>query len=438
LAVPFRVTFRPSISLPIPKPGFAATALVLSLLAGTGLRLAWGGDIEFKGDERLIFEETQRFRAEGTWPVASLPTSNGIRNPGGAYWPFDLLAGLFGAVSPPDLARLVQLTNLLAFVGFAAFVWRCVPPGERERWQWGLALAAVNPLCVLFQRKIWPPSVMPILLLVSLLGWWHRDRRWGAFLWGFVGVALGQIHLAALFCAAGFAAWAFLFDRRGVRWRWWVIGATLAAITFVPWALAIRNDPTLPSGSVAKWGNLFTMRFGVLWVTEPLGVNLQYSLGKDFGDFLRYPILGTTPTYVVAGLHAAALAVGLATYARGLRFAWRERASWRDLVTGRTSATSFTVMACLVGYGVAITAPRLMVHRHYLLEAFPLTFVGFASVALSGDRARTGRRLLAALLAVHATISFAFLHYVHVNPRPLRGDYGTPHAAQIALGLPDR
>ena len=405
---------------------------------GIGLRLARGGDIEFKGDERQIIEETQRFRAEGTWSVTALPTSSGFRNPGGAYWPFNGLAGLFGADTPPDLARLVQLTNVVALVGFAAFVWRCVPIDQHERWQWGLSLAAVNPLCVLFQRKIWPPSVMPILLLVSLFGWWHRDRRWGALLWGVVSVALGHIHLAALFSAAGFAAWAFLFDRPGVRWRWWLAGSALACLTFVPWALIILNEPAPPPGAVAKWGNLLTLRFGVLWLMEPLGVSLHYALGRDFPDFLRYPLIGTSPTYLVAGLHVAMLAAGAGICGRGLRFAWRNRRVWRDLLIGRASATSFTVMACLIGYGVAITAPRLIVHRHYLLEAFPLTFVWLASVAVAGERRLIGRRLLATLVVTQAAITVAFLHYVHVNSRPIRGDYGTPYAAQVSRNLPDR
>ena len=71
----------------------------------------------------------------------------------------------------------------------------------------------------------------------------------------------------------------------------------------------------------------------------------------------------------------------------------------------------------------------LPLYRHYMVLTFPLMYVWLARLALRPGE-RGGRAALLALVAAQATISIGFLHYIHVNPRPIRGDYGTPYAAQ--------
>src|SRR6185436_5974144 len=113
--------------------------------------------------------------------------SNGIPHPGMSIWIFFLLTKVFGTQSPPDLGRAVQIVNTVALILLAVFALRLVPRPEREPWLWATALGAVNPLAVLFQRKIWSPSVFPFFTLIYLVGWWYRHDRWGALLWGFTG-----------------------------------------------------------------------------------------------------------------------------------------------------------------------------------------------------------------------------------------------------------
>jgi hypothetical protein len=178
--------------------------LILALAAGAVLRLIWGADIEYKADEAWTFRRTQEVGRTEPFPYVGTLTSQGFRNPGLSIWVFLVLGKLFTVTDPVALARAVQVLNVAALILLVGFALRFVPRGEREPWLWGIALAAVNPLAVLCQRKIWPPSVLPILTVVMLVGWYRRDRRWGSFVWGFVGACVGQVHMAGFFLAAGY------------------------------------------------------------------------------------------------------------------------------------------------------------------------------------------------------------------------------------------
>jgi hypothetical protein len=171
--------------------------LAAALVLGAVLRLAWAQDMEYKDDEKWTYERTQTAGRTEPWVWQGMYSSACVKNPGLSFWVFWLLARLFDAHEPTELARAVQVVNISAIVLLAAFVWRCVPEAEREPWLWAVALVAVNPLAVVFHRKIWAQSILPIFSLLFLFGWWYRQRRWGAFLWGLAGALVGQIHMTA-------------------------------------------------------------------------------------------------------------------------------------------------------------------------------------------------------------------------------------------------
>jgi len=79
---------------------------------------------------------------------------------------------------PTALTRGVQLSSIAALIG-----WRYSPGGAYRRRSGSRgcgrrAKFAVNPVAVIFQRNFGAVHVARILL-VFLIGWWHRDRRWG-------------------------------------------------------------------------------------------------------------------------------------------------------------------------------------------------------------------------------------------------------------------
>src|SRR5262245_54892487 len=357
-------------------------ALFAAVLAGAALRLVWVEDMEFKGDERWTFESTQQVgRAE---PVRwlGMPTGYGLRPPGGTVWVFVALGKLFRVHEPTGLARACQLLNVAAVLLLVLFAFRAVPAAEREPWLWAAALVSVNPLAVVLHRKIWPPSMTPAFTMLLLVCWWHRDRRAGAFAWGLVGGLVGFFYPAAMFLAAGFVLWALLFDRRGVRWGPWLAGSALGALPLVPWFGYVA---TAGAGAISqrRWSHLVEGKFWLRWVTEPFGISLEYSLGEDFSDFLRYPVMAGRLTYLVGALHAVVCLAAVAVAARLAWVLWRERGRWGELAVGRGSPTAFTQNACLWGFGLVFTATLLPVHRHYMVITFPLMFLWVARAALT-------------------------------------------------------
>jgi hypothetical protein len=290
----------------------------------------------------------------------------------------------------------------------------------------------------MLHRKIWPPSVAPLFCVLALIGWWHRERRWGAFTWGLVGVLTGQLHLAGLFLMAGFVLWAALFDRHRMRWLAWLGGAVLGAVPLLPWLATMGRE--LGTGAVRPlgWVRLVEMKFWLNWLSEPFGLSVGNLLGEDFVDFLGYPLVAGWPTFLVALLHGIVLAVGVRLLRRAGNRLWQRRAHWRALLIGRESATAFTQNAALVSFGLLLTAALLPIHSHYLATAFPLTFVWLARLALGRPQeadAAKGRRLLGGLCVAQLLLSACLLGYLHGNPRFIRGDYGMPFGAQRRAGL---
>src|SRR4029077_1330927 len=110
-----------------------------------------------------------------------------------------------------------------------------VPRKDSEVWWLGLALLAVNPIAVLFHRKIWPPAGLPAVCVILLTAWWLRSRRTAAFAFGLIAALAAQIHPGAFFFAAGLALWGLAFNRKTFRWPWTVAGGLFGTLPALPW-----------------------------------------------------------------------------------------------------------------------------------------------------------------------------------------------------------
>jgi hypothetical protein len=406
----------------------ATLALAAVILLGAVLRLIWPSDMEYKGDERFLF-----LHATGSDPFPWLGQRSGVgtRNPGMGIWVYSLMARGFGLNTPVGLDRGVMVLNIIALIGLAVFALRMIPSDRREPWLWATALVAVNPLAVLFSRKLWIQSVLPPFVVVMLVGWWRRGARGGAFAWGLVGAWLGQIHMTGFFFAGGFAAWTALRDHRSTRWRWWLAGSVVGALTLLPW---LANTLAHPGTPMRSWSNLWPPQFWVFSVSNPLGLSL-----------LRLPVVGSTqgfsdhllawPTFHGTALHLVEIAVivisatAVAIAVIGLAFAvWPRIRHPRWPRAGRASETGLATAACLLAFGLLITASGVLIYRHYLIVAFVLPFVVVAGAALL--RPHWGRPLLAVLVIAQAALSILYLDYVHVRGAAVGGDYGVPYDHQ--------
>lgn len=178
---------------------FSLIMTVAAVAAGLVLRLSYPLDIEFKADERWTFEQVRAALSGGSWLWSGMPTSIGGLNPGASLWVFIPLGWLFGADTPPQLARGVQCMNSAALIALVLFALRSVRENDREPWFWAVALWAVNPVAVILERKIWPPSVLPLFTVAIIAAWWGRRGNIGSFLFALLSVLAAQTLGAAQF-----------------------------------------------------------------------------------------------------------------------------------------------------------------------------------------------------------------------------------------------
>lgn len=407
--------------------------LITVVLLGVWFRLVWVMDLEYKGDEAWTFHQVQRALEHQDIPWIGMPSSVGVPNPGMSVWVFLLLGTVFDVRDPPDLARAVQVVNCAGILFLFGFAFGVVAQKEREPWLWAVALTSVNPFAVLFQRKIWPPSIFPVFSLLFLTGWWFRHHRWGAFIWGIVGACLGQIQMAGFFFTGSLAIVTALCDYKRVAWFSWLTGTFLGLLPLIPWLhyTVATGTPT----SRVNWINLFTLRFWTVWISDPFGLGLKHYLGRHFWDFLAYPTVLDHPTYAVGMIHLAIIVTLAIIAIRFGQICWQDRGRWLTRWFAMMPNTMLVLSAAFVGYGVLFTLSLLHFQRHYLIITFPLTYVWLATLVLRTQEdlalpARRGRALLILLCLLQAALSGAFLSFIHGNEGAIYGDYGRTYGAQ--------
>jgi hypothetical protein len=395
--------------------------LSMALLIGAILRLSFPGDIEYKTDEKYMFEAAQRIALTGSWPPLGMVSGVEVKNPGMSVWVFGVLSILSRASTPPQLARAVQILNILSLLVLAFFSLRLLPGPERKPWCWATAFAAVNPFAVLFQRKIWAQSTLPFFCILFWITWHYRHKRAGAFFWGLLGIAMGQIHMSGFFLTAGVFLWTILHDRRA-RWGYWCLGSLVGAIPLVPWLQYMAAEPGNGLKSMSlKW--LAQTNYWVFWVTDSLGTGLVYSLKtRQFLDFLRYPLVGGWGTGLVGLLHV----VIIVTVICMLISIIKTRGSSHD--NPDSSETGLAIHSILIVPGILMTLTCVEICRHYLIMTFPLEWVWLSRLGLR-DR-RWGQHYLTVIWIAQLLISISFLFYIHINHGALTGDYGTAYQFQ--------
>jgi hypothetical protein len=416
------------------RRGWLLFLLAASLVVGAVLRFAWLDDMEYKGDERWTFDRSQRTPLSEPWPAFGMPSSVGLLNPGLSVWVFVVLAKLFSAQDPVALCRAVVVCNAAAFVILCVVVRYAIADAERDAWLFGLALAAVNPIALVLERKIWPPCVFPIFCAAFLAGWLCRDRAWGAALWGLVGAALGQIQMTGFFWAAAFTIWELAFgrlraSRPKTQWRAWLVGSAVGALPLVPWLRYVASQ----HGYGRPYDGRAVLELCVFrnWFADALGLGLDYNLGRDYGTFLRYPPFGDHSLRPALFLQAICVAMGAAILAFAVGALWRGRRSTLGAMLGRLRRIDETAFACgaaFVGFGVLLNFTVVAIYHHYTVVTFPLEWVGLSYLALA--YAPFPRRLLGILWFAQLALSVTFLCYIHEHGGAIHGDYGRAYRAQ--------
>jgi hypothetical protein len=393
--------------------------LSLALLLGVILRLSFPGDIEYKDDEKYMFEATQKIGITESWPLLGMPSGVKVNNPGMSIWIFAVLAKITHASTPPELARAVQWLNILALFVLAFFSLRLLPEPEKPAWCWATAFAAVNPIAVLYQRKIWAQCTLPFFCVLLWIAWHFRHKRTGAFFWGLLGVCLGQIHMSGFFLAAALFVWTVIHERVA-RWGSWLLGSIVGAIPLIPWFQYILSKPANESTGL-NFLNILQLRFWRYWVSDALGIGLNTSLGNSqYWDFMRYPLIGGMGTYLVGIGHTLIIVSGILIFISALK-KWK-LGQWIK----NPSDTGLTVNSVFLVAGVLLTLSA-KVFRHYLIMSFPLEWVWLSRMSLD---IHWGKKYLMAIWIAQLFISAVFLVYIHLNHGAPLADYGIAYQFQ--------
>jgi hypothetical protein len=411
--------------------------LAFAIAAGIVFRLFLPGDIEFHGDEKFTLDNVLAVLNGGPWPARGMTMSIGGPNPGMSVWIFIALGLLGRPETPPDLAEAVQILNVVALVAFLAFVLSAVARREREPWLWALALWAVNPLAVIYERKIWPPSVLPIFVVGMLVGWWYRRHWLGSFCFALIAMVAGQIHPTGAFLGLVLLIWTLVDDRRAFRPTGLIAGAVVGFLPALTWAMSYFQQ-----GNKLNQLRLPFLTFYGRWFTEPFGFGADHTLGPvEFPRFLGWPELAGRPTYLVLLLHVAiaTIAVGLLAWG-AVRFYRSGQFSLRWLFLGETPGGRI-VRAAFWGFGTILTLLTIRgggLYPHYLIVIAPIMTLWVALLAAfsDGGQLRTrSRTVLSALCACDAMIVLLLFSYIH-TVGDIHGEFGPSWAWQQQQPIP--
>ncbi len=406
--------------------------LGLAFIAGIILRVIYVNDMEYKEDEEYNFTQTQLIGTSKPWPWYGIPSGVYLVNPGMSIWAFTVLAKLFGIHQPTSLATAVQLFALLGMSLIIPFAYRFVQKEDRKTWLWAFALAMVNPFLVLYQRKLWPEPFLPFFTMLTLMGWWTRNKRLGAWTWGMMGAWLGQIHMSGFFFSGALFLWTLIFRPKQTRWLFWFLGSAFGALPLIPWCIYVLQHPVKET-MTAGWNEMIQLKYWAFWFTDPLGLHLGNPLGllrgssnwTQISDFVRYPIVAGRSTYIVGLAHlvAAVAAIRIASSALFAFFRSARRKSLESL-----SDTAFVLTSTLLGCGILMTATGVVIRRYYMAVTFPLEFICLVRMAYSGSESGRGHAwakwTLVALWIAELIMSAGFVNYIHVNQGSVYGDYG--------------
>ena len=375
--------------------------------------------MEWKGDEQWMVARAISVAHDGVLPWLGMGSGVNILNPGFSIWPFALFARLTD--NPVAMVQWVQWSNVIALWAFFWLVIRAVPAESRSVWLWGLALFAVNPLAVLYSRKLWAQDILPIFTVAIVWGHFYRRTRIGAFAWGLTGALIGQVHMSGFFFAFALALGTVVRDsRRGelraTRWMYWIGGSLIGGAMLLPWLSALAGGHA--GHSAYHWRVILTVNFYAQWFLNAWGIGLA---ATRFGgmQFLREPLLWGHPTYLVLLAHAylggAGLWITLRWLARGLRPRFDEQ-------------LTFYVVVTLVVVGVLLTFSGVRVRPHYLIVVAP--FVHLWAAGVTWPR----RPLLVSVAATQMLVTAFLLALVHREGGMPWADYGWSYRAQRASG----
>jgi hypothetical protein len=192
-----------------------------------------------------------------------------------------------------------------------------------------------------------------------------------------------------------------------------VLGFIAGMLPSLNWIKDVINGAHTSDVGIA---HIFELEYFLHAATDPLGINVLYSLGyTELIQFVKLPIWGIPlylPMMIAAGIF-------IVTFRGILRMKWRKisitRSDWFS------NPLNYNVLAFVLIPGILLTLSGAPVRSHYLIAAAPFLHALLAKVLLLA-----GRKNVVMMLILQAGMTLMFLLYIH-NARNISGDYGKPY-----------
>ncbi|HNS52574.1 MAG TPA: hypothetical protein PKO09_15515 [Anaerolineae bacterium] len=282
----------------------------LVLLLAASLRIGWPQLTEFKFSEARMEALALEITREGRLPLVGVPSSAGLdHSPMSIY----LYAPAFLQTNHPVPATVYGAVAGLVAVAMCFRFGRQWPGGGSTGGFTSALIAAASPWAVLFSRKIWQISLVPVLALVfaglAVAGFVSR-RRWALCGCVIVYAVLAQVHPSAISLAPVLLLWLALFWRKELLLPL-AVGAALGFGTAIPFVIhqaqtgwSVLNSLAQGLGS-ATW-DLSAVRLAWLTIT---GQGIEALAGMSRPQLRAVPSI--SPIFAAIGWFVLASAVAL-------------------------------------------------------------------------------------------------------------------------------
>ena len=404
------------------------TGLMVTVIAiGSLLRFIWFDLMELKFDEVEMLRLTRQWLETGI-PQYGMMSGVGVRNPPGFVF---ILLPVMAVTASPLLAGLwVALMNIAA-IALMAILGRVL--GMPRAGVYAAMFMAAHPWLVLFSRKIWAQSVLPLVvtLLLVVMCTCMRNARSRAVFWAPLLACLAwQIHYSAYAVVALLFLWLCNELRlRRLNVRMLLLGVLAAAIALAPYLHYLMGpgigdlEGTLGVGAERFNINLVIRIFATWAKTAFAG-----GLGNPF-TFEMTPIWGVIEGPVGFLLHAVAVIATLMvlTLAAG---AWPRRGE-KTIVSGASWWLILFVAMPIALYLVK----RVSTPPHYYIVSLPALLM-LAGIGLDRAASRAQARAWPAartslLFIVVTGVVIVMTILVQVKRTGgTSGDYGGTYRAQ--------
>lgn len=401
---------------------FVGFMIVLGIL----FRLVFAADMEWKDDEKIMYQLATETAAKGSFPAVGMMSGGGVVNPGLSVAVFAFLTQFTD--SPDGLVKFVQWINVIAILLLLLFIYKTIPLPEKKSWYYALSLAAVSPLAVLFSRKIWAQDILPLFSVLLIITIANRKKNISAFIAGMLSMLIGQVHMSGFFLAAGFVGFSFLYDlyhRHKIKWFAWIAGGAIGFLPLIPW---LQYVSTHKQGSYLILDHVLQWRFYIYTFLDAHGLNLIYTFEKEINEFYKYPSFNDRSFGIVGALYILLAGIAIYTlwlmvkYALQLTNVFRHSGFVKWLFN--CSLSRFYLQGIFIGLGILMTFSGTEIYPHYLICIFPFSYVWLSKLYMEQ------KRVLQLIIISQALLTFLFLAYVHQHKGIINGDYGQTYNSQ--------